>query len=1325
MARKFGLVSIWVMLYATTYLGAQTQSTTITFNHVFCVSQSNYFDRKLIFTIDHTTLFGSDIINGSMQDNYVDACPGNPPVSDEIVFIDGQETWFFGKDGAPTIPFPSGPISGDFGLLASPGADTVHFQLQVAQSIGQPDLVQFCYNLECPIGGVLLFNVTFTPDQTSDLGPCQQCEASAGSPINLTNGNVWIPHQDYSLPGLGGGLGLIRTWNSLWTAQNPFETVGMFGDSWQSTYEEHLQTLTNTAKYWRGDGSAWMFTFNSGTSSYTLTSPPDERASLVVNSTTSQATVTFLDGSSRVFNSAGNLIAVIDRNGNQATVAYDGSNRIASVTDAASRSVSFTYGNPSFPNLVTSVQDAVGTIATYAYDASAHLTSVTYADNSAINYAYDANGLITGTTDALSKVLETHTYSGRQGISSSRANGSDSLTVSYGTGVATLTDSKGNATQYSRTNIGSRNFVTSVAGTGCDSCGGNGNQSFTYDSSGNRLTSTDPLGHKTTYTYDSNGDVTSSSISVGGVNVVSNYTYNGFGEVLTATDPLGHVTTNTYDSHGNLLTTTTPSPGGKTAGSTTSFVYDTKGELTQVTDPLGHVAKIAYTSAGLVNTITDPLNKVTTYGYDPRGNRTSITDALNNQTTFQYDAVNRLTKITRPDQTTIGFAYDVRGRRTSVTDENNKTTQYAYDDADRLTSVTDANNGVTQYAYDSENNLNSITDALLHTTSFAYDSQRRVTQTTFPSTKFETYAYDANSNLTSKTDRKNQTITYSYDELNRLTKKQYPDSTAVSYTFDAASRLTQVVDPTGTYSYTYDNMDRLTQASSVYSVLSSKTFSVSYSYDAASNRTGFTDANGSSTSYTYDTLNRLTQIKDFNRNAFSFSYDPLSRTTQMTRPNGVNSNYQYDGVSNLLSVLHQNGTTTLDGATYTYDPAGNRKSKTNQLNSVVSSFAYDNLYELTGVTQGASTVEAYTYDAVGNRLSSASVATYSYDASNELQSAGAASYTYDANGNTLTKTDSTGTTNYAWDFENRLISLTPPGGTAVTFKYDPFGRRIQKGSSLYVYDGSNLIQESDSSGNLVARYIQALGIDQPLAAYRGKTSEFYEADGLGSVTSLSTSAGVVNQTYVFDSFGNASSTTGTFTQPFRFTGREYDSETGLLYYRARYYAPDMGRFASEDPLRFDAGMNFSNFYPYVSNNPIRYNDPFGLSQQDVQLILGLAQKLTDQMTKNGERISPGPLNNFLASLQWLASPFRKKAPFKGCGQQADRLAADLQFRHYDDHWTFEVIDVERGFHQIGIARSSNPNDPDVIFDPWNYEFFTVPRGWKPGSILKGLGWKGD
>src|SRR5271155_763942 len=120
-----------------------------------------------------------------------------------------------------------------------------------------------------------------------------------------------------------------------------------------------------------------------------------------------------------------------------------------------------------------------------------------------------------------------------------------------------------------------------------------------------------------------------------------------------------------------------------------------------------------------------------------------------------------------------------------------------------------------------------------------------------------------------------------------------------------------------------------------------------------------------------------------------------------------------------------------------------------------------------------------------------------------------------------------------------------------TFKYDPFGRRIYKssssGTSIYAYDDVNLIEETNATGAVVARYVQDRRIDEPLAMLRSATTSYYELDGLDYVTSLSNSAGALAQTYTFDSFGNQTASSGLLKKAFLYTARGFVNGTRLFF----------------------------------------------------------------------------------------------------------------------------------------------------------------------------------
>lgn len=256
-----------------------------------------------------------------------------------------------------------------------------------------------------------------------------------GHPINLANGNTYIQETDIKLAGLGGGLTLERTWNSIWPAILSGFQTGMFGPNWRSTYEERVfpgsGEYSGYMVYLRADGGLWVFSAGTG-STWNLTAPANVSATLTQNGSQSW-TLAFQNGAEKVFSYAsGSLTSVVDPNGNTTQLAYDGSNRLATVTDPASRTLTFTYANSTFPNVATSVSTSVGVSYSYSYDTQGRLSQFTKPDQTTVSFTYNSQSLITAVTDSNGKTLESHTYDSRgRGLTASEANGVEAVTISY------------------------------------------------------------------------------------------------------------------------------------------------------------------------------------------------------------------------------------------------------------------------------------------------------------------------------------------------------------------------------------------------------------------------------------------------------------------------------------------------------------------------------------------------------------------------------------------------------------------------------------------------------------------------------------------------------------------------------------------------------------------------------------------------------------------------------------------------------------------------------------------------------------------------------
>jgi RHS repeat-associated protein len=214
-----------------------------------------------------------------------------------------------------------------------------------------------------------------------------------------------------------------------------------------------------------------------------------------------------------------------------------------------------------------------------------------------------------------------------------------------------------------------------------------------------------------------------------------------------------------------------------------------------------------------------------------------------------------------------------------------------------------------------------------------------------------------------------------------------------------------------------------------------------------------------------------------------------------------------------------------------------------------------------------------------------------YDTANQQLAFGPTTMTFDANGNLATQTDAVGTTTYTWDARNRLVALNGPGRSAA-FQYDVTGRRtarvVNSEARTYQSDDADVARET-VDGTEVS-HLSGPGIDAPLTRSSGATVEHYLQDALGNVVALTDGAGQVSTTHTYEPFGRVSLQGTPTASRLAFTGRD-DDGTGLYYYRARYYAPGLGRFISEDPIGFIGG---ANLYAYAMNSPVTWNDPSGL-----------------------------------------------------------------------------------------------------------------------------------
>jgi len=675
---------------------------------------------------------------------------------------------------------------------------------------------------------------------------------------------------------------------------------------------------------------------------------------------------------------------------------------------------------------------------------------------------------------------------------------------------------------------------------------------FNYDEN-NRLSSVmDYAGRTVSYEYDLNGDLIS-FFDIGGFKTI--YTYDENHNLRAITDPAGHNTFFTINDEDQLIKRV--DEGGNNS---LSYEYNTTLPEVIIIDGLGNKTTLYYDNNGLVNAFKDPLGNIMHMTYDEQFNLLCLTDANGKQTIFTYDH---------------------QGNMLTKKDPKGQITYFSYEPVfSKVTNITDASGNTTIFEYDSHGNLVTMI---------------------YPDGSEEQYAYDAFSNMITKSDRMNWIITFEYDDQGKMIKKSFPDGTYHTFTYDSIGNMITAEDENGTLSFSYDSSDRLILAT----YPNGET--LQYEYNPLGDLFRLTYPDGTVLEHKYDKANRLTHIDTVGQTIASYTYDLTSKISRRDLQNGVYTTYSHDANRRLLSLInYKPNSEVISSFSYTYDQMGNRLSMTTEQGS--TQYIYDELSQLIKVIPPSSLATDFVYDTVGNRTSvieNGDGVTYSTNNLNQYTEVGGETYTYDTNGNMTSKTNSSGTTTYTYDFENHLIRVDTPSET-ISYAYDPFGRRISKTTSSnklkYIHDGYRVVMEKDEINVVQAKYIYGIGIDEILVMERNGTQYYYCHDGLGSVSDLTDLTGNKIESYSYDAFGKPENISSE-GNPYLYTGREYEPETGLYYYRARYYDPILGRFLSPDPIGFEGGLNF---YTYVENNSVNLVDPTGKWLWFVELLVEAA-----------------------------------------------------------------------------------------------------------------------
>jgi RHS repeat-associated protein len=897
---------------------------------------------------------------------------------------------------------------------------------------------------------------SFPIKKTGKPDPCKR--ESRGNPVNVVSGNKYEEVLDLSISILGIPFEFRRSYNS------QVSTDGPLGYGWTHSYDLSLEVVetspTTRIRIWDADGRELYFVkirqTNSNEIPFTGESRVKDRLKQVVS--TGEYFLRRQDSNlTYKFGSDGKLLQISDPNGNTQTFTYTGG-LLTQISDNFGKSLTIQYN---VENRISSITDPKSQSVIYEYT-NGDLTKVTYPDTNFITYAYsshnltdkyDTNNNLIGhwEYDSPGRVITYYSHL-ENGIPQNR------IDFSYGFLTSTLTNSQG-ATTYTTGIVGGIPVVQEIQG--CSTCGSI-HEVFNYSPRGDLtdVTSVDgPNQYTTHYVYDN-----------------PTLPWNQVGEVTQMTEALNW-------------------PEQRI----TSYAYTHRTD-----DPF-----LLTQSTETVKSVVDPQqNKVITTTYDNQGNIVSrqesgyvfingVATSKTYTTQYQYNTLGQLTQINGPrtdvsDITTLEY-YDNtsgegnnRGQIKAIVNALSQRTEFSnYDANGNVGTITDPNGVITQRTYDERNRIKTITNQTTGAqTQYFYDVRGNFSYIILPVGNRIDFTYNLANKLTEIKDSLDNKIQYQYDvEGNRIKEEiKDPQGTLKKYldfTYDAYNNLKQIINPDTTFT--------------------------EYTYDGRKNRTASKDPRNNTTTYTYDPLSRLKVMTQPLSTITSYGYDTQDNQATITDPKGNTTNYFNDD----FGRKNQSGSPDTGTTDYQYDEAGNLLQRFDAKETVVN-YTYDALNRLTAIQFPADSTQnvTFTYDSTS--------VTYGIGRlTGRTDPSGTYVFYYDGNGN-LTKEEKTinsvlYTTQYTYDNNNILTSITYPSGRVVTYTPDQIGRISQVSTTL----NGNPKTLASSITYLPYGGITGLTYGNGLTLTQGYDNQY-------RISSIVTGS-ILNLTYGYDANGNITS----------------------------------------------------------------------------------------------------------------------------------------------------------------------------------------------------------